>query len=422
MKASLPEIRLAQTRLFAGCGRRWRPGQRIGDGEEAVDDVGGSAHAGLLAEHGSHCRHLLLVRLVAFVSPHGPRRALRFDHRDAFAVDRPDEDRLRWEARCGAGAPGVERLEVGGGVLDDLLRRALRDGDAGHLGEHRDGLVERAADGRSHNSSLEFVAVGPRRKAQFGVEGVDARLPRGAVTDPGHRDRPEDGEHRPGVQLLVGEAHRAVGAVDDDGRPDVAVTAGVEVGLEGEAHQFPAPLFGLALDLGQTEVVSGRRGQVALQVPERFQRRAAHERPVSYWTMTTRRLSAAHQQRRLQRIGADYEAAKARLTEVGFTCEGSLIERYTSCHNPRCRCADPNQRHGPYWQLSWKEGGRTVSRLLSSEEARLYQEWIANRRRLESLLTEIRDLSRQAGEYITANAGLSFRGPQRPRRSSSSTG
>lgn len=134
--------------------------------------------------------------------------------------------------------------------------------------------------------------------------------------------------------------------------------------------------------------------------------------------MTKRRLSAADQQRRLERIRADYEAAKARLAEVGFTCEGSLIERYTSCHNPRCRCADPAQRHGPYWQLSWKEGGRTVSRLLSGEEAHLYQEWIANRRRLESLLTQMRDLSRQAGEHIVAEAGFSFRGPQRPRRSS----
>jgi hypothetical protein len=82
------------------------------------------------------------------------------------------------------------------------------------------------------------------------------------------------------VQLLVGQAHRAVGAVDDDRRPDVAVAAGVEVGLQGEANQLPATQFGLALDLAQTEVVSGRRGEVALQVPQRFQRRATHERPV----------------------------------------------------------------------------------------------------------------------------------------------
>src|ERR687887_215940 len=116
--------------------------------------------------------------------------------------------------------------------------------------------------------------------------------------------------------------------------------------------------------------------------------------------MPSRRLSHAELERRLQRCRAEYEAAKARIAEVGFVCEGSLVERYTVCHNPNCRCADPDQRHGPYWQLSWKEGGRTVSRLLSDEAAALYREWIANRRRLDAVLAEMRTLSRQAGEYL----------------------
>ena len=120
--------------------------------------------------------------------------------------------------------------------------------------------------------------------------------------------------------------------------------------------------------------------------------------------------------RRLEALAADYQAAKARLAEVGFTCEGSLVERYTCCHNPNCRCADPSQRHGPYWQLSWKQDGRTVSRIISSEEAQLYREWIANRRRLEEILAHMRDISRQAGEQATAEAGHPFHGPARPRR------
>jgi hypothetical protein len=132
--------------------------------------------------------------------------------------------------------------------------------------------------------------------------------------------------------------------------------------------------------------------------------------------MTERRPSQAELKRRLERISADYEAAKDKLAEVGFTCEGSLIERYTTCNNPNCRCSDPDQRHGPYWQLSWKQAGKTVSKLLSPEDAALYQEWIANRRRLETALEEMRDLSRQAGEQILASKGRPFHGPERPRR------
>jgi hypothetical protein len=127
------------------------------------------------------------------------------------------------------------------------------------------------------------------------------------------------------------------------------------------------------------------------------------------------RLSEAEIERRLEACATRYAAAKAALADVGFTCEGSLVQRYTCCHNPHCRCADPAQRHGPYYQLSWKEAGKTVSRLLSADEAALYREWIDNRRHLESVLQEMRDLSRQADEYLLAKAGKPFHGPDRPR-------
>ena len=138
--------------------------------------------------------------------------------------------------------------------------------------------------------------------------------------------------------------------------------------------------------------------------------------------MSGSRLSPAEIERRLQACGADYDAAKARVSAVGFTCEGSLIERYTTCNNPNCRCADPAHRHGPYWQLSWKQAGRTVSRLLSPDQAAIYGEWIANRHRLEALLAEMRDLSRQAGEYTATQSGFQFQGPSRPRRGRRSAG
>jgi len=137
--------------------------------------------------------------------------------------------------------------------------------------------------------------------------------------------------------------------------------------------------------------------------------------------MTERGLSPKQLERRLERLRADYQAATAKIAEIGFTCEGSLVERYTTCNNPNCRCKDPQQRHGPYWQISWKEGGKTVSKLISAEDAALYQQWIDNRRRLETALDEMRDLSRQAGEQILASRGRPFHGPQRPRQRRRST-
>ena len=116
-----------------------------------------------------------------------------------------------------------------------------------------------------------------------------------------------------------------------------------------------------------------------------------------------------------ERVRADYETAKARLVEICFTCEGSLIERYTSCKNPNCRCADPEQRHGPYWQISWKTAGKTVSKILPADDAALYQEWIANRRALEAILDEMRDLSHDAAKQILAGRDRPLHAPERPR-------
>jgi hypothetical protein len=127
--------------------------------------------------------------------------------------------------------------------------------------------------------------------------------------------------------------------------------------------------------------------------------------------MAEPRLSDPQLQARLDRCQADYQAAKAKLAEVGFICEGSLSQIRTCCRNPNCRCSDPDRRHGPYWQLTWKEAGKTVSRRLSADEARLYREWINNRRKLESVIVEMQAVSRRAGECLLADIGKTLQGP-----------
>jgi hypothetical protein len=109
-------------------------------------------------------------------------------------------------------------------------------------------------------------------------------------------------------------------------------------------------------------------------------------------------------QRRLQRLRRDYDALKARFQEIGFICTGSLVERWTSCGKPTCRCSDPEQRHGPYYQLSWKEAGVTVSKRLPAEHARLYMEWIENRHQLEAVVDQMRSISAEAATALLNTA------------------
>jgi len=100
---------------------------------------------------------------------------------------------------------------------------------------------------------------------------------------------------------------------------------------------------------------------------------------------------------------ADYERRyrelAAQLAEIGLISSGSITRRYTVCGTPGCRChADPPQRHGPYYQWTAKENGKTVTRRLNAQEAKLYQEWIANDRRMRRLIGQMRQVAAKAGE------------------------
>lgn len=91
--------------------------------------------------------------------------------------------------------------------------------------------------------------------------------------------------------------------------------------------------------------------------------------------------------------------------EIGYIASGSLAPRFNRCGKANCRChADPPQLHGPYWHWTAKVNGKTVNRRLSDAEATIYQEWIANDRRLRGLVEELRTVAQEALELMLAQA------------------
>ena len=84
----------------------------------------------------------------------------------------------------------------------------------------------------------------------------------------------------------------------------------------------------------------------------------------------------------------------AKLSEIGFIWPGNIQRRYLTCGKPYCDCRkDPEARHGPYAYWTSKEDKKTVSRLLNPEEADLLEEWIENRRKLETIVRQMKELS-----------------------------
>jgi hypothetical protein len=96
-----------------------------------------------------------------------------------------------------------------------------------------------------------------------------------------------------------------------------------------------------------------------------------------------------------------YRALAADLATIGYIAAGSITRRRTRCANPNCRCrADPPQMHGPYWQWTAKQNGKTITRRLTPAEAELYQQWIDNDRQLRALIQQMRQIAAEATQTM----------------------
>lgn len=112
-----------------------------------------------------------------------------------------------------------------------------------------------------------------------------------------------------------------------------------------------------------------------------------------------------------------YRDLARQLSEIGWIASGSLGLRADRCGKPNCACAsDPARRHGPYWHLTSKVGGKTVNKRLREHEARLYQQWIANDRTVGAVLAEMRAIAAEAQAIILADQApdATRRGPATP--------
>jgi hypothetical protein len=110
---------------------------------------------------------------------------------------------------------------------------------------------------------------------------------------------------------------------------------------------------------------------------------------------------------RLANYQRSYRELAERIADLGFIVAGTISHRQTRCGKPNCRChADPPQLHGPYYQWTAKVNGKTVTRRLTTNQARLYQEWIRNDRQLRALIDQMRKVAAKATELITTDAAV----------------
>ncbi len=106
------------------------------------------------------------------------------------------------------------------------------------------------------------------------------------------------------------------------------------------------------------------------------------------------------------------DAIKAAIAALGPLRPGTLSRQYNVCGTPGCRCKDdPDQRHGPYHQLSYTWQGKSRSEFVREPEIARVQEQLRNYARLRELVTqwvdaaiELAKLERQQSRYPQENS------------------
>lgn len=106
-------------------------------------------------------------------------------------------------------------------------------------------------------------------------------------------------------------------------------------------------------------------------------------------------------QDKLKTLQLKQQELARQLGTTDFIWNGSISKRFLTCGKPSCPChRDTKAKHGPYYYWTTKKAGKTVSKLLTEQQAGILQQWINNRRELERILDDMQKLSQEAYESM----------------------
>jgi hypothetical protein len=114
---------------------------------------------------------------------------------------------------------------------------------------------------------------------------------------------------------------------------------------------------------------------------------------------TTKRSAALDSS--LERLQERHRKLLRQLGDLGPVLRGTIAQRLMRCGNPTCRCkAEPPQLHGPYYVWTRKVASKTVTAMLSPEQAALCQEWTQNMRKLDRIVREMQAVGLRAAALV----------------------
>ena len=103
-----------------------------------------------------------------------------------------------------------------------------------------------------------------------------------------------------------------------------------------------------------------------------------------------------------------YQRLAARLAKLQVMVQGTITER--TIERDIDAVSGEKKVYGPYYQWTFKDKGKTVTVNLSPNQAKEYQRAIDEHRKMESIVEEMRQLSRKILEMKTVGVKKRKRG------------
>ncbi len=124
--------------------------------------------------------------------------------------------------------------------------------------------------------------------------------------------------------------------------------------------------------------------------------------------------------RRPASLEAQIAKLKQAIIRLGDLRPGKLSQQYNVCGKADCRCkADPPQKHGPYYQLSFTRNGKSSTQFVRKEDLVVVRQQLKNYQRLRELIdrwiTLGTKLSRLRLQQLERSRGVSPRRPHAQR-------
>lgn len=82
------------------------------------------------------------------------------------------------------------------------------------------------------------------------------------------------------------------------------------------------------------------------------------------------------------------------LADLGHIMRGSVTLRKKRCGKSNCKCKDdPPVMHGPYYQWSATQNGKTVNKQLTPAQAKVYKKWTKNNQQAKVIINKMQDIA-----------------------------